>query len=268
MDVIPQKIARIEANGITTEDGKFREIDALVCATGFDTTNRHRFPIYGRNGIKLGDKWHDRPETYLSVATSDFPNYFISLGPNAGVGAGNLLMILERIAEYSAQCVAKMQTENIATMTAKDSAVQNFTNFCEEYFQRTVFSEECNSWYKTAPEGTSDEYKKKHGRVSALWPGSSLHAIRALENPRWEDYDYEYVDGNSFGWFGNGWSERDSNEKLDRGYYLDGANMVYEPLKRKEDPVIQEMREGVENEVDTMKDICVEHHEGPIVVTT
>ena len=266
--MIPQKIASIEPHGITTEDGKFREVDALICATGFDTSNRHRFPIYGRSGVKLGDKWHRRPETYLSLATSDFPNYFISLGPNAGLGAGNLLMILERIAEYSAQCVAKMQMENIVSMTVKDSAVQNFSTFCEEYFKRTVFSEECSSWYKTAPEGASAEYKKKHGRVSALWPGSSLHAVKALEKPRWEDYDYEYADGNPFGWFGNGWSERDSDETMDRAYYLDGPNMIYDPIGKKEDAVVKEMKERVENGDKAGTGISVEHHEGPIVAAT
>ena len=54
----------------------------------------------------------------------------------------------------------------------------------------------------------------------ALWPGSCLHAVRAFENPRWEDFKYEYVDGydeegtkkkrqNRFFWLGDGstWNE-------------------------------------------------------------
>jgi hypothetical protein len=190
------------------------------------------------------------------------------LGPNAGLGAGNLLMLLERMAEYSAQCVYKMQVENISTMTVKDSAVQNFTNYCEEYFKRTVFSEECSSWYKSAPEGASAEYKKKHGRVSALWPGSSLHAIKALEKPRWEDFDYEYVDGNPFGWFGNGWSEADADEKMDRAYYLDGANMIYEPVEKRGDGIADEMKERVENGDKAGTGSSVPPREGPIVQAT
>lgn len=36
--------------------------------------------------------------------------------------------------------------------------------------------------------------------------GSCLHCIKALEHPRWEDYDYEYLDpdNNRFFWLGNG----------------------------------------------------------------
>lgn len=43
--------------------------------------------------------------------------------------------------------------------------------------------------------------------------GSSLHAIKVFANPRWEDFEYEYVNDNPTGWFGDGWTE---NEKLDK----------------------------------------------------
>lgn len=47
---------------------------------------------------------------------------------------------------------------------------------------------------------------REEGRVVGLWPGSCLHAARAFERPRWEDYNYEYLDGvrNRFYWLGDG----------------------------------------------------------------
>jgi hypothetical protein len=44
--------------------------------------------------------------------------------------------------------------------------------------------------------------------VIGLWPGSSLHLIEVLRTPRWEDFEYEYLDeGRAVGgWLGNGWS--------------------------------------------------------------
>ena len=195
VDVIPTAIERITLTGIQTTDGIHREVDAIVCATGFDTSFQNRFPVYGASGVKLGEKWAERQSTYLSITTSEFPNYFMSYGPNSGLGSGNLLMLFERIAEYTATTLAKMQTENIRTIVPSERAVNNFTDFSDAYFKGTVYSEECSSWYKTGG---------KNGRVSALWPGSSLHAIEALKSPRWEDFEYTYVDGNEFGWFGNG----------------------------------------------------------------
>lgn len=162
VDLITSKIVTVDATGILTEDGKHRPIDVLVCATGFDTTFTPRFPVIGRNGVSLADRWKDTPETYLSIATDGFPNYFISLGPNAALGEGNLLLLIEKSLDYFTECVKKMQRDNIRSMTVQRGAVERFTRHCDQYFSQTVFSMKCRSWYKG---GTED------GRVSALWPG-------------------------------------------------------------------------------------------------
>ena len=210
VEVIANPIAKITETSIVTKDGTIREVDAIVCATGFDTTHQNRFPIYGQDGVLLSNKWSKIADTYLSMTTHGFPNLFMALGPNSGLGLGNLLIVLEAMASYSAQCVEKMQMENIRSLMPSRRAVNLFTNFCDAYFKGTVYSEECSSWYKTGG---------KNGRVTALWPGSSLHAIEALKKPRWEDFEFTYVDGNGFGWFGDGWSERD-RKNLDKAYYL------------------------------------------------
>ena len=220
--VIPTAIERITTSGIRTTDGIHRVVDAIVCATGFDTSYKSRFPIYGLHGLSLRERWDRRVESYLSMTVDRFPNLFMSYGPNAGLGSGNLLILFECMSAYIAQALSKMQTENILTMQPSARAVRNFTDFCDAYFAGTVYSEECSSWYKG---GTG-----KNGRVVALWPGSSLHAVRALERPRWEDFEYEYVDGNEFGWIGDGWSKGDRVEGADTTYYLNNLQMLHEPL--------------------------------------
>ena len=44
------------------------------------------------------------------------------------------------------------------------------------------------------------------GIVLTALKGSSLHAMRALKDPRWEDYNYEYTNknGNRLYYLGNG----------------------------------------------------------------
>ncbi|MCJ1354531.1 MAG: hypothetical protein MMC33_004520 [Icmadophila ericetorum] len=226
VDVIPTPIERITPTGILTTDGQHREVDAIICATGFNTSFQGRFPIYGVGGVKLANKWKSFPSTYLSMTTSFFPNFFMSLGPNAGLGWGNLLIVIEGFVEYAAQCMARMQVQNILSMQPKPRAEENFVKFCDAYFAGTVFSEECSSWYKTGG---------KNGRVSALWPGSGLHAIKALKEPRWEDFEYTYVDGNELGWLGDGSAVADVGEEDESGkwYYLEGGNMLHEPLAEK-----------------------------------
>jgi cation diffusion facilitator CzcD-associated flavoprotein CzcO len=55
----------VDEDGIKTKDGKYYELDVIICATGFDVTHRPPFPIIGRNGVELGEKWKDEPESYM-----------------------------------------------------------------------------------------------------------------------------------------------------------------------------------------------------------
>ena len=162
VDVINTEIKEVDATGIRTADGKHRPVDMIVCATGFDTTYRPVFPFKGRNGVSLADKWKEFPDTYISLATDEFPNFFMCLGPNAALGHGSLLLLIEKSIDYMTECVKKMQRDNILWMMPRREAVERFTTHCEQYFTRTVFSTKCRSWYKGGRED---------GRVVALWPG-------------------------------------------------------------------------------------------------
>ena len=228
VDVIPHSASRITQTGIVDDQGTLREVDTIICATGFDTSFQGRFPVYGRNGENLQDRYRVKAETYLSLTTDGFPNYFQSLGPNAGRGNGNLLIVVEASHHYFGQILRKLSSENVRTVEVKRKPVQDFTGFCDAFFQRTVFSEECGSWYKTLPVG-EDPRKKNTGRITALWPGSNVHQIKALERVRWDDYEMTSCDENEFGWFGNGWSvaERDGDDE-GMSWYLRGTNLLHE----------------------------------------
>uniref|UniRef100_A0A8H7K6B5 FAD/NAD(P)-binding domain-containing protein n=1 Tax=Bionectria ochroleuca TaxID=29856 RepID=A0A8H7K6B5_BIOOC len=215
-----------ENSGILTTDNKHREVDAIVCATGFNTSFTNRFPVYGIGGALLfgeerQQQYRCRLSTYLSTAVDGFPNFFLFLGPNSGVGHGNLLMIVERLADYCAKTLRKMQTQDILTIQPRMSAVDSFSAFCEEYFKETVFSADCSSWYKIG------------GKVAALWPGSSLHAIKTLEEPRWEDFEYTFLNDNPTAWLGDGSTEADHDPNADKTYYLTSTQLIKDNLAEK-----------------------------------
>ena len=68
---------------------------------------------------------------------------------------------------------------------------------------------------------------KEEGRVVGLWPGSCLHALRALQHPRWEDFDYIQTDKtrNRFSWLGDGSTWNEKTMTGDRAWYLDDDNV-------------------------------------------
>lgn len=68
-------LARFTEKGIETVDGKEYELDAIICATGFDTSTVPPFPVYGKNGVNLQDQRREDPgNTYLAVTVPDMPN--------------------------------------------------------------------------------------------------------------------------------------------------------------------------------------------------
>jgi len=69
-----------------------RPVDILICATGFDTSYKPRFPIIGDNGKSLSEVWADEAQSYLGMAAAGFPNYFMFAGPNTPIGNGPVLI--------------------------------------------------------------------------------------------------------------------------------------------------------------------------------
>lgn len=70
------RIARITADGVQMNNGDLINLEALVCATGFDTSFRPTFPVYGVHGQNLRDLWIEEPHSYLSIGAPQMPNYF------------------------------------------------------------------------------------------------------------------------------------------------------------------------------------------------
>ncbi|KAI0372040.1 FAD/NAD-P-binding domain-containing protein [Pilatotrama ljubarskyi] len=213
VDFVPTPIKRVTERGIETEDGKFQELDVIICATGYDTSYQLPFKILGRGGVDLNEKWKPHPVTYLTIAVDQFPNMFIALGPNAAVASGMLLPLIEQQIMYAVQATAKMQRERLKSMEVKAEAVRDFDEYLEAYFPRTVFTEKCRSWYKLG---------KEEGRVTGLWPGSTLQAVKAIEHPRWEDYNYELADPvkNRFYWLGDGQTLSEKTLTGDRTHHF------------------------------------------------
>ena len=74
--VLTDEIKKFVADGIQLKSGEVVELDAIVCATGFDVSFCPRFPLVGRNG-NLQDIWRDQaPKAYMSCAVPGLPNYF------------------------------------------------------------------------------------------------------------------------------------------------------------------------------------------------
>lgn len=62
-------VNKITEDSVIDTEGNAKKVDTIVCATGFDVSYRPRFPIVGRDGVDLADKWKICPESYLGEPT-------------------------------------------------------------------------------------------------------------------------------------------------------------------------------------------------------
>jgi cation diffusion facilitator CzcD-associated flavoprotein CzcO len=156
VDVTQSPIQRITATGVQTAEREY-EFDVIVCATGFDVSNIPHFPVTGRNGMTLAEKWKEEPESYLSLACPDFPNYFIFTGPNATVGHGTLITSMTWSAEWMVKWLRKIAGEGIKSVVPRQSATDEFVRYGDEVQKTLTWTGGCSSWYKN---------HRKDGRVS------------------------------------------------------------------------------------------------------
>ena len=97
---------------------------------------RFPFPMIGRNGTDIRDKWNPFPRTYLSVAVDEFPNCFFSCGPNSCIGTSSFLPMIEHEVGYAVQAVTKLQRERLKSIEVKPEAVCDFDEVIEGYFPK------------------------------------------------------------------------------------------------------------------------------------
>jgi len=209
VEVVYGEINEITERGCLCDNGTEYPVDVLICATGFNTSFKPRFPVVGPNGKNLQDGWKDEAQSYFGLAAAEFPNYLIFLGPNCPIGNGPVLSAIECQADYFLKLIDRFQTHNISEFSPKPEAVADFIAHKDNFMQKTVWQDPCRSWYKGRPDGP----------VTALWPGSTLHYIEALMELRLDDWDIKY-NGNRFAWLGNGYSQTELDPTADWAFYI------------------------------------------------
>ncbi|EFX00603.1 flavin-binding monooxygenase [Grosmannia clavigera kw1407] len=224
VDYVRTPIARFTASGIETTDGVQRDVDAVFCATGANVDMVPAFAVRAR-GQDLRTVWgadgtpgsYGFPYTYLGAATPGFPNLFFVQGPHAAGPSGTVPHAVETQLTYVAQVLRKIGREGIKAMMPSTRAADDFVVYARSFFDRTVLTDNCSSWYNSGRPGSF---------VHGLWPGSAGHLSVVRRSPRWEDWEYDYLggggaDANRFAWyFGNGWTRDESNPEADLVSYL------------------------------------------------
>ena len=164
VDVVTDGIREIRANSIVTADGTERPVDVIVLGTGFKITDQPATErVRGRDGRLLGDHWDGSPRALNGSAIPGFPNLFMLLGPNTGLGHNSVVFMIESQIAYVMDCLRQMDRHGLAVVEAREEAERAFSASVDAKMRGTVWMEGgCASWYLD-----------RNGRNSTLWAGTS-----------------------------------------------------------------------------------------------
>jgi cation diffusion facilitator CzcD-associated flavoprotein CzcO len=182
VSLVTQPIARINAQGVQTMSGEQHNVDAIIFGTGFRPTDPPLAPhITGRNGRTLADVWQGSPSAYRGTTVAGFPNFFVLLGPNTGLGHTSILLMVEAQTRHVAQVLSAMQQRGASAVEPTSDAQRTFDTWIASNLAGTVWNTGgCRSWYLDA-----------NGRNTTLWP-FGIGRFRRLMS-RLDERDYRFT---------------------------------------------------------------------------
>ena len=180
VDVVTHPVLRVEADGVVTADGIKHPADCLIFGTGFQATDPlPRDCIIGRGGIDLMDTWHDGAHAYKGTTVPGYPNLFLIVGPNTGLGHNSMILMIEAQVTYILDALKQMQRHRIATVDVKPVVESAYNQQLQARLQRTIWNTGgCQSWY----------LDPRTGKNTTLWPGSTWRFKQVTRQFALKDY--------------------------------------------------------------------------------
>jgi cation diffusion facilitator CzcD-associated flavoprotein CzcO len=167
VDLVTAAIARVTRNSIVTVDGHAVDVDAIVLATGFETSSYlSGIDVFGRDGRSLHKRWGCDASAYLGVAVGGFPNFFMLYGPNTNQAGNSIVYILEAGARLVASAVSRLARRG-GCLEVRPEAEQRYNDRLSADLERTVWTQ-CSSYFRSPT-----------GRIVTQWPYTELDYAKA-----------------------------------------------------------------------------------------
>jgi cation diffusion facilitator CzcD-associated flavoprotein CzcO len=180
VELVAAGVHAFTRDGVVAADGRHRPVDVVICGTGFEATDppiAHR--IRGRGGVSLAEAWADGGMQALRGSTvTGFPNLFLLVGPNTGLGHNSIVFMIECQLRYLVDALRAMDTLGLAAIEPTPAAQRRWNAELQRRMRRTVWTTGgCASWYQD-----------DQGRIPTLWPGSTLRFRRATRGVDLREY--------------------------------------------------------------------------------
>jgi cation diffusion facilitator CzcD-associated flavoprotein CzcO len=178
VELVAGAIAEVRPSAVVGPDGVERPVDAIVFGTGFDVTDGPAArQVRGRGGRLLDDVWRGSPRAHRGTAIAGFPNLFMLLGPNTGLGHSSMVYMIESQIAYVIDALRVMRERGVDTVDVREEAQARWNADLDARMAGTVWTTGCASWYLD-----------RTGRNATLWPDWTWRFRRSTA--RFDPADY------------------------------------------------------------------------------
>jgi len=184
--LVTEPIARVTESAIVTADGVAREIDVLICATGYSVFEKGivpAFPVYGREGVEIGDFWsRTRFSSFQGITLPGFPNYFMIFGPYSAASASWFGMIDTQVRHFG-RCLRTARKRGASCVEVKQQAYDDdFAGVLERRNSQVLYHGNCAQ--------SRTYYFDRNGDAPLVRPMTQLGAWARSHLVRMDNYTF------------------------------------------------------------------------------
>ncbi|MGI6877301.1 flavin-containing monooxygenase [Microbacterium sp. gxy059] len=153
-------LAAVRGSVLVAASGRAHEVDALVLATGFETTRQpYAHLVRGEGGTTLDAHWSEGMTAVASTLVPGFPSLFVLNGPNASLGHNSSVLLSEAQAEFAARLIA---TGSGPVRVTEDEERRATEEIAVRAARTPWLTGGCANWY----------VDDRSRRLALLWPGT------------------------------------------------------------------------------------------------
>lgn len=186
--LVTEPIDAITSKGVRTKDGVERDVDVIILATGFKPFDiLTSVEVTGPSGRSLGEAWKDGITAHRTIAAPGFPNFFLLLGPNSGLGHNSVVLMIEAQVNYILKLLReagvlggdaqKGPDKGGALIEPKAASADAYDRDLQSRLGERVWAAECGAWYV-------DE----NGRNYTLYPDNVRVFLKEMKTPDLGEY--------------------------------------------------------------------------------
>jgi len=155
--LVSGRAKEIQENSVIGKNGEVAPADIIIYATGFQSTSfcTASMSVIGKGGVALEDDWGSEPTAYLGMTRPNFPNLFMTYGPNTNVSSGgSIIWCAETAGRYIGQCCAAMVRDGLKEISVNKKVHDKYNDMISKELKWTAWDDKsCRSWYKNGATG-------------------------------------------------------------------------------------------------------------------